>query len=53
MGNGVNGYPQRCRNCTGMIWIQLCNDNRWKPFDFPDKTLTGNWELHDCPRRSL
>ena len=45
------GYARKCRNCTTIIWMQLCNDDNWRPFDFPDNTLSGKWENHkeNCP----
>ena len=44
------GYARKCRNCTIKIWMQLCNDDNWRPFDFPS---TGNddWDLHNCGGR--
>ena len=40
------GYARKCRNCTIKIWMQLCNDDNWRAFDFPDNTLTVIWENH-------
>jgi hypothetical protein len=25
-----------------------CSDGYWRVFDFPNITLSGNWEKHDC-----
>ena len=44
---GKNGYRRTCnRNCGAVIWIQKCSDGHWRAFDFPDKTLSGEWENH-------
>jgi hypothetical protein len=42
------GYPKRCYRCKEMIWMQICWDSSWKPFDYPSETSTGNWDLHTC-----
>ena len=41
------GYAKKCRMCIERIWMQRCNDGRWRPFDFPS---IGNkdWQLHKC-----
>jgi hypothetical protein len=48
MDSQIEGYPRSCRVCENMIWMQMCSDGRWKPFDFPDSSSTGNWDLHNC-----
>jgi hypothetical protein len=52
VSDGADGYARHCRACDYKIWMQLCKGGKWKPFDFPDSTPTGEWELHDCPRRA-
>jgi hypothetical protein len=44
------GYARKCRNCTTIIWMQLCNDDNWRPFDFPS-TRNDDWDLHNCDGR--
>ena len=53
MGNETNGYPRSCRVCAQKIWMQFCLDERWKPFDYPNLTMSNNWELHNCLGRLL
>lgn len=44
----TTGFSKLCWRCNQMIWMQKCWDQSWKPFDFPDETRTGNWDLHTC-----
>ena len=44
---GKTGYPRRCnRGCGAIIWMQKGTDGYWRAIDFPDNTLSGNWENH-------
>jgi len=44
-------YPRRCnRGCGIMIHMLKCSDGHWRAFDFPNNTLSGWWEKHDCRR---
>ncbi|GEM_PF-2808901 len=46
---GFESYQRRCIfECGNMIHMLKCSDGYWRAFDFPDVTLTGDWEKHDC-----
>ena len=46
---GLESYQRRCAfGCGSVIHMLKCTDGYWRAFDFPDVTLTGNWEKHDC-----
>ena len=46
---GFESDQRRCIfECGNMIHMLNCSDGYWRAFDFPDVTLTGDWEKHDC-----
>ena len=40
-------YPRACRTCGQTIHMLKGNDGRWRAFDYPDNTESGDWEIHN------
>ena len=43
----VTKYPRACVNCGVRIYMMLGRDGRWRAFDYPENTSSGNWEVHN------
>jgi hypothetical protein len=40
-------YQRKCKVCTEMIHMLECRDGLWRAFDFPNRTPSGSWEIHN------
>lgn len=43
-------FPTKCKRCDENILMIQDKENRWKPWDYPDHSISGNWEKHFCIR---
>lgn len=50
--DGERGYLRDCCFCWERIYMLLCNDGVWRPFEswVSGNAAEGEWSYHDCSR---
>ena len=37
-----------CRHCNEPVLLVEWRGGKWRPKDFPENSISGNWENHVC-----